>query len=185
MLTATYSLIAIAAEQMHVRSHLQSLQHRLQDALKGVHHPDCGFLDAVWSKLVQFDEYCRNRKMEVYLIPALHSTDRDADALISELESLSAAGAELLRSVGERIAAGCTAERAYTDELCMAMERYCSELAVRLDKEEQALLPLARRCLSTEAWFAVAAKLLVDHAGACQHGEQPRVPADLAAMPAQ
>lgn len=176
MLTATYSFIAITAEQTHARAYLQKLQQRLQAALKGAPHPDVGFLDAVWNKLARFDTYCRHRKVEVYLIPALRNVGGEADALIEDLEGLSAAGAALLRSVGERMAAGGKTEQMYIQELCREMECYCRKLSIRLDKEEQALLPFARRYLSAEAWFSIAAKLLADPANVCEAGEQRRIP---------
>jgi len=169
MPAATYSFVAISAEQQQARSRLQKLQQRLQAVLNGLQHPDFGFLDAVWNKLRQLDSDCRRRKVEVYLIPALRNTAGEADALIADLDKLSAASAELLRLIGERVAAGFRAERTSIDEICRAMERYCRKLSVRLEQEEQALLPLARRCLSTEAWFAIAAKLLSEQAG-IEHG---------------
>lgn len=141
--------------------------------MKGLHDLDFGFIDAAWNKLVQIDKYCRNRKVEVYLIPALRNTDGEADALIADLDKSSAAGAELLRSIGERVAAGLRVEREHISEICQAMDRYCGKLAARLDKEEQTLLPLAHRCLSTEAWFAIAAKLLTDYSGSPDSDAQP------------
>lgn len=183
MLTATYSFIAIAAEQKHARGRLQKLQQRLQAALKGKQHPDTGVLDTVWNKLTQFDKYFRNRKVDAYLIPVLRNTDGEADALIADLERLSAAGAAIVRSIGER-----AADHVHSDALCQAMERYCRKVSLRLDKEEQALLPLARRCLSTEAWFSIASQLLAEQADEPERGRLPRMQpkrhADIAAMPA-
>lgn len=182
MLTATYSFIAIAAEQKHARGRMQKLQQRLQAALKAKQHPDTGIVDMVWSKLTQFDKYFRNRKVDAYLIPVLRHFDDEADALIADLESLTEASAAILRSIGER------ADRVHVDELGLATERYCRKVFLRLDKEEQALLPLARRCLSNEAWFAVASQLLADHGDACERGRplrmQPPRRADLVVMPA-
>ncbi len=166
MLTATYSLVAISAEQEKAHGILSRLHQYVQSAWQGLQNVDLAFLDAAFNRLLQFDDYCRNRKVERYLIPALRCTTREADALIAELEALSARGAEILHAVGRHLASALEVSSVRAGEICHSMELYCRSLSTRLKKEDDLLFPVARRLLSVEEWFSLAAKFLADDAEA-------------------
>lgn len=166
MLTATYSLVAIAAEQDKARNMLHRIQRYIQSTWKGLQNIDLTFLETAFNKLMQLDKYCHCRKIEVHLIPALRGVSRDADALIVELESLSVKGLNILRSVGDQFACAFDMSSGRGNEMCRAMGRYCDNLFTRLEKEEKELLPMVRRLFSIEDWFAVAARFLSDDADA-------------------
>lgn len=162
MLTATYSLVAIAAEQNHTRSKLQRLQQYIQSTWKNLQSIDFGFFETALNKLMQFDKYCRGRKIEMYLIPALRDASSDAAALIAELDGVSASGMRILHSIREQMTAAFFAGHIRFGEICQAMDLYCRKLWIRLDREERELLPMARRLLSTDDWFTIAAQFLSD-----------------------
>jgi hemerythrin-like domain-containing protein len=162
MLTATYSFVAIAAEQDKTRSMLQRLQQYIQTTWKGLQNIDFAFLETAFSKLMQFDKFCHSRKLEVHLIPALRAASREAEALIAELDSLSASGMTILHSLGELLAKTFDSSAIKVNQICHAMESYCDYLRVRLDREERELIPLARRVFSVEDWFTIAAHFLSD-----------------------
>lgn len=166
MLTATYSLVAIAAEQDNARSMLYRIQHYIQATWKGLQNIDFAFLETAFNKLMQLDKYCRRRKIEVYLIPALRGASREVDALITELESLSTKGLNILCSVRDQFASAFDKGSIRGNEICRAFSRYGDSLFVRLEREEKELLPMARRLFSIEDWFAVAAQFLSDDADA-------------------
>lgn len=164
MLTATYSLVTIAAEQERVRSILRRVQQYLQTTWDGLQHIDFGFLDTAFGKLLQLDKYCQSRKIEMYLIPALRRASKEADALIIELELLTAKSADTLRSVGEQLASTFDLSSVKVNEICHAMELYCGNVAIRLEKEDKELFPLAQRLFSVDDWFSIAAQFLADGA---------------------
>lgn len=174
MLTATYSLVAIAAEQENARSRLDRLQQYIHSAWKSLQNIDFGFIENALNKLMQFDKYCRSRKIEMYLIPALRNTTREAESLIEDLNALSATATSILRSIGEQLTAAFFAGRIRFSEVCQAMDLYCRKLAVRLEKEEQELLPMARVHFSTEEWFSIAAQFLSDEPTALGRRRQRR-----------
>ena len=64
MLTVTYSFVAISAEQDKARGILSRLQQYIQNAWQGLQNVDLAFLDAAFNRLLQYDDYCRNRKFE-------------------------------------------------------------------------------------------------------------------------
>ncbi|HYD95154.1 MAG TPA: hypothetical protein VEC01_07505 [Noviherbaspirillum sp.] len=162
MLTATYSLVAMSAEQDKTRSRLSRLQQYLQSSWKGLQAIDFSFLETAFSKLLQCEKYFRTRKLERYLIPALRGAGREAEMLVAELDALSAKGMSYLRAVGDQLSGAAGSGTLKVGELCHAMQRYCDCLAVRIEREERELIPLARRVLSVEEWFAVAAQFLAD-----------------------
>ncbi len=166
MLTATYSLVAITAEQDNARSILRRLQHYIQTTWNGLQSIDFAAIETSFNRLMQFDEYCHSRKIEMYLIPALRSASREAELLIAELDVLSTKASNALRSIGDQLAAAFDRSNIKVNEVYHSMELYCHHMLARLDREEGELLPLAKRVFSIEDWFSVAAQFLSDEAGA-------------------
>lgn len=190
MLTATYSLVAITAEQENVRSTLCKLQQYIQNIWHGIQQIDFAFLDVAFDKLFQFDEYCHRRKIELYVIPALRKATRKVDALLAELDSLSEVGMRILRAARNQLVDAVEAGGTRVHDICLAMELYCDHWLTRLTKEEEELFPVLRSLLSIEEWFAIASQFLSDDAeaeGRRRHAlppSRPLVPAAGAALSA-
>jgi hemerythrin-like domain-containing protein len=175
MLTATYSLVTIAAEQDKAHGLLSRLQQYIQNAWQGLQNVDFAFLDAAFNRLLTFDDYCRNRKVERYLVPALRCATHDADALLAELDALSARGAEILHAVRRHLANVLEISSVRAGEICHSMELYCHSFSQRLKKEDELLFPIARRLLSVEEWFSLAAKFLAEDAQASGRRRQSAI----------
>jgi hemerythrin-like domain-containing protein len=162
VLTATYSLVAITTEQDNTRSMLARLQHCIRTTWNGFQGIDFNFLQTTFDRLTRFDRYFRHRKLELYLIPALRSMSREAEALIADLEALSDKAMNIVRSIADQLSAAFDLNVVAINRICNAMERYCDHLSARIEREEKELIPLARRLLSIEDWFVIAAQLLHD-----------------------
>lgn len=160
MLTITYSLIAMAAEQERARGLLSQLQQCLQAAWRGLQAVDLAFLETAFSKLVRLEEYRRIRKLELHLTPTLRAAVREAEHLIAELDLLSGRCRDIVRHVGKQLAALRAFGMRNVNEPVQAMDTYCTCLFARFEKEETQLLPLAQRLLSVEEWFALATNFL-------------------------
>jgi hemerythrin-like domain-containing protein len=165
MLTTTYALVTVTAEQEKTSTLLQRLQHCLDASWNGLQRLDHAMLESGYRKFVQFDQYFRSRKAELYLIPTVRRIGQDAHALIAELESLSSKCAQLLRTAGNILASSLATGRSPSDELYQTLRAYCRRSAERLDLEIQVLLPMARRLLSGEDWFSLAATFLAREGG--------------------
>ncbi|HJV81036.1 hypothetical protein [Noviherbaspirillum sp.] len=124
---------------------------------------------------MQFDKFCRNRKIERYLIPAIRTASGEAEALIGELDALSTKAAGFLRFVSDQLAGAFDLGSIKVNEVIHAMESYCDKIVTRFDREEKELLPLARRVFSIEDWFSIAAQFLSEDAVAC--GRRRALPA--------
>jgi hypothetical protein len=165
MLTATYSLVFITAEQEKARTLLGKLQQYVHTAWKGLQGLDFPFLETAFGKLTRLENYCRSRKLELYLMPIFRAVSREAEELVLDLEKLRDRCTEVMRHIGEQLRGATILGAAGTSELLQSMETYCSCLFARLEREERELLPLARRVLSVEDWFAIATNFLSPDGG--------------------
>lgn len=164
MLTATYSLVAISAEQENTRSILSKLQQHIRSIWHDMQDMNRGRLEAALSRLEQFEEFCHCRKVEAYVIPAIRKTTHEADSILSELESLSSNAFAILGSMKEQLRQAINNGALEMNKFFSAMDSYCNKLLARLTKEEEELFPMARRLLPIEEWFQIAAKFLSEDA---------------------
>jgi len=161
MLTATYSQVAIINEQNSMRRALHSLQQYIQNAWDGMlHHVDVDRIEHAFNTLTEIDGYCRNRKVEQHLIPAIRRPTNEADDLLAELDAISTVGVNLLHSIGDQLRHAIDAGEARLQDVCKSLEQYCGKLLKRLAKEENELFPIAHRVLSVDEWFGIAEKFL-------------------------
>jgi len=163
MLTATYSLIALSIEQRKARRSFSALEQNVRMRAVDPGHADMSELKEVVDQLSRFDRFCHERKVERCLIPALRKAASEADALLSELDSLLHREAGMLRALQSRLGASLEQGASHAKELCHTMEHYCASLSERLNKEEQ-LLSMAERVIPGEEWFAIASSLLLHDA---------------------
>jgi hemerythrin-like domain-containing protein len=160
MLTATYTLVAVTAEQNNARSLLSRLRQCIEDFLARIQELDVPKIETMLDYIAQFDQYCHARKFERYLIPSVRGTAREVDLLVTELESMSANAVESLKTAREKLRQSVEQGADRLQELCRAMETYCDNLLTRLRREEEELLPLLGRLLSGEQWFPIATQFL-------------------------
>ncbi len=159
MLTATYSMVALAIEQENARYGLSALQQDIQNSAEEIDDANPAELQSTVDKLAEFEQYCHQRKVEMYIIPAIKKATREADSLLAELDSLSRTGLNILRSVRDKLKMAFEQGIVKTHELCSSMQLYCNNLYQRLVKEEE-LFRIAQRVISVDEWFAIAANFL-------------------------
>ncbi|MCC2958273.1 hypothetical protein LK542_21885 [Massilia sp. IC2-477] len=157
MLTSTFTLVALSIEQASARIGLQSLLERWQpDAWRHKAPTAREFELACDALRVAFDN-CYWRKLDKFVLPALHRAGA-AEALLAELDALTLAAIEAR--------ADAHAAAAVHDPVAfgVALERCCHLLLERLEREERELFPLARVHVPSEAWFAIANQMLAHDA---------------------
>lgn len=161
MLTTTYSLVVLSSEQQNARRILRKLEQRLRKGAAGKQGAvDPVWLDMVFNEILHIDRYCHERKIELYVIPVLRRLSADADAVLAKLDSLSADSVRLLRYACEQAQRVFDGMKVDAAALISAIQLYCTQVLERLSLEEAELLPAARRLLSQEEWFRIAALLL-------------------------
>lgn len=161
MLTTNYSIIALSSEQQNARRILGQLRQCLHNA---VWH-DAGsinldWLENVFNKLMMIDRYCHERKIERYVIPAIRRVSTDSDVLLGQLDAMSDEAVRMLRYAYDQIQLLAEGDGVDLEMLIAAMDLYCEQMLERLTLEEQELFPVARRLLSDQEWFRLAAYCL-------------------------
>lgn len=157
MLTTTYSLIAIAIEQKNTRKMLSTLEKKIKSCNPNeAHSVDLNYVKIILNKFMQFDRYCRSRKIETYLIPAIRKTTEKCDFLLAELDTLSVQAMNAIKSIHELMQKTIDREGLQVDALISSMEHYCQHLLKRLIKEEEQLIPVVRCLLTCDEWFSIA-----------------------------
>jgi hemerythrin-like domain-containing protein len=164
MLTATYSLITISAEQKKARNILVRLQECVRHCLKTLQEMNFGTVESAVHQFVKFEHYCHSRKVEMYVFPAVRGLNYAIDSVLSELEAMSAYSVDLLHSVQSQLDGALEQGITKVIELCRALEIYCEHFFHRLEKEEEELLPMIGRTLTLDDWFPIASQFLSDEA---------------------
>jgi hypothetical protein len=172
MLTATYSIVALSVEQKNARCTLSSIQQYIRARERESHQLDAAELRRAVQTLARLDQYCHERKMELYVIPAVRQATHEADPLLDEIDYLGSRCVDILRSLRSSVGTALEQGAVKFEEIRRAMEMYCTSLLQRLAKEDE-LFQIARRVISVEGWFSIAADFLRDEA---THGHRRQPP---------
>lgn len=165
MLITTYVLLTLSVEQKKERSFIAHIRNYLLANAGKQQEIDPAHLQAQLDELAGFAETRHRHKLERCLMPAVRLASAEATPLLADLELLGRTGGNMLRSVRRRLHQAFAEGGEQLQMLCRTLERYCQNLLERLAKEEQELLPLARRVISNEQWFAIGAMFLSHDAG--------------------
>jgi hemerythrin-like domain-containing protein len=177
MLTATYALMTLSVEQKKERSFVSRILHYLQANAAQPDRIDPVQLKSQLDELTRFAEARHKHKLEVCIIPAVREASADAAPLLADLDSLSRTGSKMLRTLRRRLRLAFAHGSVHIHGLCRTMQRYCENVLARLAKEEQELLPLAQRVVSSERWFTIGTTFLSDEAGYVERSRPAQMPA--------
>lgn len=171
MLTTTYSIVVLTSEQQNARCALRQLEQLLHNgAWKSVDGPGVVWFEHLVARLAKVGMYCQERRVELYLIPALRrrSIPFEAMAFLDRLDALNAELAHALRRACGLAHLAIDGGNVDAGTLVASMQLYCRQALDRLTLEERELLPIARRLLSEEDWFRIAAQCLSDKGAAAK-----------------
>ena len=168
MLTATYILVSLSVEQASIRMSLLAFQKYKQVQLRQQSRLSLAQLQYTGDWLNRLYQGGYWRKVEMYLIPAMRQATPHADGLLNglldELNGLNHAALESINVVQQRAGATLDCSEQQTEQLCAAIDAFCTALLQRLEKEERELFALARKVIVGEAWFAIAYQFLAHDA---------------------
>lgn len=184
MLTATYTLVALSVEQTNMRVSLHAIEQLVQKGYTRQSALTSGQAQYVCDALRRLYEQCHRRKLDKFLMPALRRAGAGANPLLRELDMLSRSASEALDAACILLEDGVDNEER-VDAFCLAVERFCSALTVRFEREERELFPVARSAIAGDAWFAVANQMLAHDAYVEEHRGRMAPPAHRAARAAR
>nr|WP_315399859.1 hemerythrin domain-containing protein [uncultured Duganella sp.] len=165
MLTATYVLLTLSIEQKKERHFISRLMQHVQSIARRPQEIDPVFIESQLKELTSFAEARHQRKVEACLMPAVRAADSSCAALINDLESLSRLGGAMLNAVHKCLRRAMRRSASQGKFLCRTIDLYCQNLLKRLDKEEQELLPLAQKVISSDEWFEIGTRFLEQEDG--------------------
>lgn len=160
MLTATYVLLTLSIEQKKERHFISRLLQYVQSIARRPQEIDPVFIESQLKQLTSLAEARHQRKVEVCLMPAVRAAEPNCTSLIEDLETLSQRGSAMLNAVYRCLRRAMRRSASQGKFLCTTIDLYCQNLLKRLDKEEQELLPLAQKVISSEEWFEIGSKFL-------------------------
>ena len=161
MLTATYTLVALAVEQSSMRTQISTFHELVDTRLAMRPALSQGEVDDTCHLMQRLYDAVHWRKVEMYLVPALRKATQAADTLLLELDGLKLAAANALCALGSLVQRGAVDSEARVREFCGWATGFCKALLLRLEREENELFPLARSHIGRSAWFTMANQLLL------------------------
>jgi len=165
MLTATYVLLTLSIEQKKERHFISRLLQHVQSIARRPQEIDPVFIESQLKELTSFAEARHQRKVEACLMPAVRAADSNCTALMNDLETLSRLGSAMLNAVHKCLRRAMRRSASQGKFLCRTIDLYCQNLLKRLDKEEQELLPLAQKVISSDEWFEIGTQFLAQEDG--------------------
>ena len=159
MLTVTYSIVTLKLEQENMRWNFSALQQYILSSMKNLNHVSSMEFECMLNRLSQFEQYCQQRKVEIFIVPALRKFTREADGLLDELDSLNQYCFSILCKLRARLQQVMREGILKIEEVCSSIELCCSTIYARRCKREQ-LVELAERVIPHEEWFDLAASFM-------------------------
>jgi hemerythrin-like domain-containing protein len=171
MLLATYALLTLSIEQKEERRLIARIRSYVAKYQKRPNEIDPGILASQLDKLGALAELHHKEKLEECLIPAVREASTDAAPLLDNLASLRRTGRAMLCVMRRSLRLAARNGQHQVENVIGNVEGYCQNLLERLAKEEYELLPLARRVIHGQGWFAIGAAFLAQDA---RHEERRR-----------
>ncbi|HEY8099610.1 MAG TPA: hypothetical protein VIF82_02560, partial [Burkholderiaceae bacterium] len=104
-------------------------------------------IDVTIKNFYQVEKQSQARKVDLYLIPAIHETVPSTDQILAELASLKSSSMKLFMDMQQQIGLCFDKGVSTMNELCNAMKEYCEIQQAILTKEEKELVPMAQQSL--------------------------------------
>jgi len=131
---------------------LRSAIHRVREGQA----PDFRLLRALLDYVVAFPERLHHPKEDRHLFAALVRRHPPALPLVASLEAEHAEGAAMIAALAQSLASYATEGAGRFDEFARAADAYVDFHWRHMTKEEDVLLPLARRYLTRDDWARIA-----------------------------
>jgi hemerythrin-like domain-containing protein len=162
----TYFLTAISLEQQKMQRILDDFKHHIHgiqsDISTKLQDHYLHSIDVTIKNFYQVEKQSQARKVDLYLIPAIHETVPSTDQILAELASLKSSSMKLFMDMQQQIGLCFDKGVSTMNELCNAMKEYCEIQQAILTKEEKELVPMAQQSLQFDVWFSISAQCLAD-----------------------
>ena len=146
------ALDVIRSEHRDIAAVLHGLQYLVREVRERRREPDFRVLRAMVHYIDTFPEKLHHPKEDRHLFARLRQRTREASEVLDQLEAQHVHGAKLVRDLEQNLLrwemGGPECFAAFADEV----ERYADFHWRHMRQEEDVVLPLAQRVLTTEDW---------------------------------
>lgn len=149
----------IREEHTAIACIIHSLEYVVQK-LEESGEPNFVLLQAMLKYIIEYPEYCHHPKENRYLFKTLRQRNPDVGALIDELEAEHVYGDQLVKELTETLNDYETKGRAGLRPFAKAVAAFAEYHWRHMTKEEDVLIPIARRSLSETDWREIAEAFL-------------------------
>ena len=139
---------------------LKSLEKHVAEVIAGTTPTDYPFYSAMLAYLKTFPEILHHPKEDQFLFRRLRARCPSVNALLDELEEQHRIGALQLAALHTTLAAASAQD--HIDAFAEALSAYAESQRAHIRVEEEQILPLAERELTTEDWAYVNAAFAVN-----------------------
>lgn len=149
----------IREEHTAIACVIHSLEYvvaRLEEGKK----PDFSLLRAMLEYIVEYPERCHHPKENRYLFKTLRERNPNAESLIAQLEAEHVRGDELLKELRHALTHYEKRGRSGLRTFAQAVTTFADYHWQHMTKEEEVLLPLAKKSLTNTDWQAIAEAFL-------------------------
>jgi len=149
----------IREEHTAIAAVLHSLEYVVQKLEQGA-EPNFQLLRAMLEYIVDYPERCHHPKENRYLFKILRDRSPTAATLIEELESEHTRGDEMLKSLRDALDAYQARGRPALRPFARVVTSYAEFHWEHMTKEEDVLLPMAKKALTDSDWQEIARAFL-------------------------
>ena len=149
----------IREEHTAIAAVLHSLEYVVHKLEEGA-EPHFQLLSAMLEYIVEYPERCHHPKENRFLFKTLRERNPTVRQLIDELESEHARGDELLKSLSDALTRYQSTGRAALPEFSQVVTTYAEFHWQHMTKEEDVLLPIAKKSLTDSDWQEIAEAFL-------------------------
>jgi hypothetical protein len=166
MLSTTYILTAISVEQKklgkaftELKKHIQNIQSEIVAKVQENYFQS---FETAIKTFFQIEKRCHERKMEMYVLPAVNLWAQDQDPVLTDLADLRSSSTDLFIEMQKQLNLCFESGLSTVGSICNVMKSYCEIQQTILAKEEKELIPLALQRLPFDVWFSIASQCLSD-----------------------
>jgi hemerythrin-like domain-containing protein len=149
----TAAISIIKDEHRSIAAVVKGLTSHISEVKAGRTNPDFYLCSAMFDYIQAFPERLHHPKEDEYLFRFLRIRCREAHPILDELEAEHAQGGDLLNNLRQKL--NEYRESGNSDAFDEALNAYVEFQWEHMRKEEEIVLPLAERHLTTEDWEAI------------------------------
>lgn len=146
------AIAIIREEHRSLLTVTEALRRLVHDVRKGWAQADFELFSAILCYIEMFPERCHHPKEDEYLFRLLRQRTHAADALIDELRAEHEQSARMTIVLARSLVHYQGGSAAGLAEFSEAVDSYANLLSAHIRREEEQLIPLAERHLTSEDW---------------------------------